>query len=205
MSCTQLLRPLGFEHIEALEIGPVEVHGMKSVIQAALWHFFRAMTVLRIAAETGQLRGHILTVNLHIIAHTAAGGQTLRIIQGKSAHGQINAAPPRHRAVASNMKLKQGANIVSDLPKKLVSITCFLCAARAYCCNAAMLLPPMPSLGVSSLDLGRLWQRRRPLSLSLPIALFTAERVLLVGEPRIRRSHRPVFLGQKGNQAYLHI
>jgi len=28
---------------------------------------------------------------------------------------------------------------------------------------AASLLPPMPSLGVSSLDLGRLWQRRRPL------------------------------------------
>ena len=72
MSCAQLLRPLGFEHIEALEIGPVEVHGLKSGIQAALWHFFRAMTVLRIAAESGQLRGHILTVNLHIIAHKAA-------------------------------------------------------------------------------------------------------------------------------------
>jgi hypothetical protein len=70
------LRPLGFEHIEALEIGPVEVHGLKSGIQAALWHFFRAMTVLRIAAESGQLRGHILTVNLHIIAHKAAAPES---------------------------------------------------------------------------------------------------------------------------------
>jgi hypothetical protein len=32
---------------------------------------------------------------------------------------------------------------------------CFLCSAHAYYCSAATLLPPMPSLGVSSLDLGR--------------------------------------------------
>jgi len=40
MSCTQLLRPLGFEHIEVLEIGPVEVHGLKSGIQARFGTFF---------------------------------------------------------------------------------------------------------------------------------------------------------------------
>ena len=51
-----------------------------------------------------------------------------------------------------------------------------MCTARAYCCDAASLLPPMPSLGVSSLDLGRLWQRRRPLFLVyLPLSLFAAD------------------------------
>jgi hypothetical protein len=34
------------------------------------------MTVLRIAAASGQLRGHILTVNLHIIAHKAAAPES---------------------------------------------------------------------------------------------------------------------------------
>ncbi len=47
---------------------------------------------------------------------------------------------------------------------KWVRRACALCDARAYYCGAATLLPPMPSLGVSSLDLGRLWQRKRPLS-----------------------------------------
>jgi hypothetical protein len=34
----------------------------------------------------------------------------------------------------------------------------------------------MPTLGVSSLDLGRLWQRKRPLFLVyFPLSLFTAD------------------------------
>ncbi len=73
----QLLKPLGFDRIEALEIAPVGVYGLKSGIQAALWHFFRAMTVLRIAAETGRFRGHILTINLHVIAHKGGSAAPL--------------------------------------------------------------------------------------------------------------------------------
>jgi 2-polyprenyl-3-methyl-5-hydroxy-6-metoxy-1,4-benzoquinol methylase len=45
----QLLKPLGFGLIEAVEIPPVGVHGLKSGLQAAVWHLFRALTVLRIA------------------------------------------------------------------------------------------------------------------------------------------------------------
>ena len=74
----QLLKPLGFGLIEAVEIPPVGVHGLKSGLQAAVWHMFRALTVLRIASETGQLRGHILTANLHVIAHkSGAEGEKL--------------------------------------------------------------------------------------------------------------------------------
>ena len=54
------------------------VHGLKSGLQAAVWHLFRALTVLRIASETGQLRSHILTANLHVIAHkSGAEGEKL--------------------------------------------------------------------------------------------------------------------------------
>lgn len=67
-SLSQLLRPLGFEDIEAFEWAPVVAQGLKSGIHAVLWHIFRAMTVLRIALETGRLHGHILTLNLHLIA-----------------------------------------------------------------------------------------------------------------------------------------
>jgi hypothetical protein len=35
------------------------------------------MTVLRIAAETGRFRGHILTINLHVIAHKGGSAAPL--------------------------------------------------------------------------------------------------------------------------------
>jgi hypothetical protein len=37
---------------------------------------------------------------------------------------------------------------------------CFLCGAMSYYCGAAALAPLLPSLGVSSLDLGRTPTRR---------------------------------------------
>jgi hypothetical protein len=55
--------------------------------------------------------------------------------------------------------------ILRQFYKKNPARPLFLCTARAYCCGAVRLLPPMPFLGVSSLDLGRLRQRRRPLYL----------------------------------------
>jgi 2-polyprenyl-3-methyl-5-hydroxy-6-metoxy-1,4-benzoquinol methylase len=91
----QLLKPLGFEHIEALEIAPVGVYGLKSGLQAALWHIFRAMTVLRIAAETGRFRGHILTINLHI--------KVTRRHPFRDDPGQIGAAPFPHPPIVINM------------------------------------------------------------------------------------------------------
>jgi len=39
---------------------------------------------------------------------------------------------------------------------KLAKNACALCSAIAYCCGAVALALPLPSLGVSSLDLGRL-------------------------------------------------
>jgi 2-polyprenyl-3-methyl-5-hydroxy-6-metoxy-1,4-benzoquinol methylase len=72
-SLTQLLRPFGFVDIKAIELAPVVVHGLKSGIHAALWYIFRAVTALRIALETGQLRGYVLTRNLHLIACKGSG------------------------------------------------------------------------------------------------------------------------------------
>src|SRR5262245_24385838 len=54
-------------------------------------------------------------------------------------------------------------------PSKNVSTTCLLCGAGAYCCSAVtrLVASPPPSLGVSSLDLGRL-HRRRPFFVHAP-------------------------------------
>lgn len=70
-SLAQVLLPLGFKDIEAMEEGPVP-HGVKSAVRAVLWGFFRGVMVLLLAAETGRLRGHILTSNMCVTAQKGA-------------------------------------------------------------------------------------------------------------------------------------
>lgn len=72
-SLAQVLRPVGFVDIKAMELAPVVAHGLKSGVHAALWYIFRAMTAFRIALETGKLRGHVLTLNLHLVARKGSG------------------------------------------------------------------------------------------------------------------------------------
>jgi hypothetical protein len=63
--------------------------------------------------------------------------------------------------------------------QKIGPVSLDFCAPHVHIVAARQVLPPMPSLGVSSLDLGRLWQRRRPLYLPvakyLPGAKFSAD------------------------------
>jgi hypothetical protein len=87
---------------------------------------------------------------------------------------QIGAATRAESFVCLQMEQNQGTRLLCNL-QKIRPWHLLLCAARAYCCNAASLLPLMPFLGVSSLDLGRLWQRWRPLYLVIcPICLLVA-------------------------------
>src|SRR5207253_6919237 len=64
--------------------------------------------------------------------------------------------------------------VLRQFSKKIRQSPCF-CAPHVHIvCGAVSLLPPMPFLGVSSLDLGRLRQRRRPLYLVyFTLPLFT--------------------------------
>lgn len=70
-SLAQVLAPLGFEDLQARELRPVR-HGLKSTLRAILWSIMRAGAVLWIAAETGVIRGHILSANIFVTARKAA-------------------------------------------------------------------------------------------------------------------------------------
>ncbi len=69
-SLTQVLAPLGFRNILAFEEAPVP-HGLRSTIRAWLWQLIRAWRVGNLAIETGQLRGHVLTINMYVRAEKA--------------------------------------------------------------------------------------------------------------------------------------
>lgn len=60
------------------------------------------------------------------------------------------------------IKYKQGVGHMYNWPKNFPPPLLFV-RRTSILLQRGNLLPPMPSLGVSSLDLGRLWQRRRPL------------------------------------------
>jgi 2-polyprenyl-3-methyl-5-hydroxy-6-metoxy-1,4-benzoquinol methylase len=81
-SLGQVLLPLGFEHIAASEAAPV-AHGWKSLIRAFLWRIIRAATIFRLAVESGEMTGHVLTSNIFVTARKTAatrqpesGGET---------------------------------------------------------------------------------------------------------------------------------
>jgi SAM-dependent methyltransferase len=66
-SVRQLAAAAGFGSVSVLACPPV-VHGLTSAARAALWKPFSALCKIALAAETGALRGHIVTQNLTFIA-----------------------------------------------------------------------------------------------------------------------------------------
>jgi SAM-dependent methyltransferase len=67
-SIRQLAAASGFGSVTVMPCPPV-VHGLLSAVRAALWQPISAMYKLAIAAETGEVRGHIVTQNLTFVAH----------------------------------------------------------------------------------------------------------------------------------------
>lgn len=66
-SVSQILRHVGFANIKVCSTGPV-VHGLLSAARWIIWQGVRLLLTLYLAAETGVLRGHILTQNLIAVA-----------------------------------------------------------------------------------------------------------------------------------------
>jgi SAM-dependent methyltransferase len=70
-SLGQVLRVFGFSEIACYEDAPV-VHGMTSLVRRSIWTAWRSMLAVALAAETGQLRGHILSQNFLVTARRGA-------------------------------------------------------------------------------------------------------------------------------------
>jgi cyclopropane fatty-acyl-phospholipid synthase-like methyltransferase len=62
-SLHQLAQIGGFHSLAVFESAPVK-YGLKSKLRALLWALARSAEVTKLAFETGQVRGHILTINL---------------------------------------------------------------------------------------------------------------------------------------------
>jgi predicted TPR repeat methyltransferase len=67
-SLQQLANAAGFAHSEFREVRPI-VQGAKSAGRRAIWSAFAGATKLALAAESGQLRGHLVTSNLMAYIH----------------------------------------------------------------------------------------------------------------------------------------
>jgi len=67
-SIRQALAVAGFERAQLYAEGP-RVHGFLSAARWLAWQGICALMLLYLAAETGRLRGHILTQNLIAVAH----------------------------------------------------------------------------------------------------------------------------------------
>jgi SAM-dependent methyltransferase len=61
----------GFARVQAFGCPPA-VHSVASAARALLWKPISGLVKLALAAETGELRGHITTQNLTFVAHKAA-------------------------------------------------------------------------------------------------------------------------------------
>ena len=66
-SVRQLARAAGFHSVEVRSCPP-PVHGLTSALRAGIWSLFSLLYHAALAAETGQLRGHIVTQNLTFVA-----------------------------------------------------------------------------------------------------------------------------------------
>lgn len=66
-SVRQLAAAAGFVSVFVLPCGPV-AHGALSTVRAALWAPISAIYKLVIAAETGEVQGHIVTQNMTFVA-----------------------------------------------------------------------------------------------------------------------------------------
>jgi 2-polyprenyl-3-methyl-5-hydroxy-6-metoxy-1,4-benzoquinol methylase len=67
-SVAQLASVSGFARVQAFACPPV-VHGFGSAARALLWKPISGLVKVALAAETGELRGHITTQNLTFVAH----------------------------------------------------------------------------------------------------------------------------------------
>ena len=73
-SIRQLAAAAGFDAVLARSSPPV-AHGLASAGRAAVWQVVSACYRIALAAETGILRGHIVTQNLTFAARKGAGGR----------------------------------------------------------------------------------------------------------------------------------
>jgi SAM-dependent methyltransferase len=69
-SLEQILIPLGFDEIRGMEATPTP-HGLISAVRAVLWQCIRAVSVFRLAVETGYYHGRLLTLNIFVTARKA--------------------------------------------------------------------------------------------------------------------------------------
>jgi 2-polyprenyl-3-methyl-5-hydroxy-6-metoxy-1,4-benzoquinol methylase len=69
-SLRQLAAAAGFSHVTVRPSPPV-AHGLRSMARAAAWKPVSALYKIALAAETGRLRGHVVTQNLTFAARTA--------------------------------------------------------------------------------------------------------------------------------------
>jgi 2-polyprenyl-3-methyl-5-hydroxy-6-metoxy-1,4-benzoquinol methylase len=74
-SIRQLAAAAGFEVVLTRSSPPV-AHGLASTARAAVWQVVSACYRVALAAETGSLRGHIVTQNLTFAARKGASGCT---------------------------------------------------------------------------------------------------------------------------------
>jgi 2-polyprenyl-3-methyl-5-hydroxy-6-metoxy-1,4-benzoquinol methylase len=70
-SVRQLAAAAGFDSVRVLPCPPV-AHGLKSMARVAVWKPISAFYRITLAAETGVLRGHVVTQNLTFVARKAA-------------------------------------------------------------------------------------------------------------------------------------
>jgi len=69
-SLTQLSGATGFQEVCIVASRPV-VHGVKSGLRSLVWRGFEGMYKLSLASETGQLKGHIVSQNIVMVARKA--------------------------------------------------------------------------------------------------------------------------------------
>lgn len=63
LSARQILEAAGFTSVQTFGTDPY-VHGLRSLVRVMIWKALTALLGVYLAAETGVLRGHILTQNL---------------------------------------------------------------------------------------------------------------------------------------------
>lgn len=73
-SVAQLAAVSGFGSVSTLACPP-PVHGVASAVRALMWKPISGLLKVALAAETGLLRGHIVTQNLTFVARTAGAAR----------------------------------------------------------------------------------------------------------------------------------
>ena len=73
-SVAQLAAAAGFASVRAFACPPV-AHGFASAARVGVWKVVNGLLTLALAAETGELRGHIITQNLTFVAYRGGAGE----------------------------------------------------------------------------------------------------------------------------------